>query len=165
MAYYFLDTARRTGFVVASNSSRASSLHLAVLGVWADAEFGPAQRQVYPPAPRWDPIALGTFVLAGALALALLVSAGRFVRQVRAGRRVRAHRPAARALIWILPWLLWLLFIWYTVYSPLPLVLPHGFPDFWPSPAVLVLMIVLALWSAYRAVVAFYPRRMADAQA
>ncbi len=158
MAYYFLDTARRSGFVVASNSSRASSLHLTILGLWSDAEFGPAQRQVYPPAPRWDPLAIWTFELTALLALALLISAAVFFWQVRTGRRLRAHTPTVSGLLGALPWLLWLLFIWYTIYSPLPLYLPYAFPDFWNSPAVPILMIVLALWVGYRVMAAFFPR-------
>jgi hypothetical protein len=155
MAYYFLDTVRRTGFVVASNSSRAAPLHLTILGLWSDAEFGPSQRRAYPPDPRWDLIAIATFALAGVLALPLLLLAGRLAWQARRARRVRAARPAVRTLLTALPWLVWLLFIWYTIYSPLPLYLPQGFPDFWPSPAVLVLMAVLALWVVYRAVAAY----------
>lgn len=157
MAYYFLDTARRVGFVVASNSSRATSLHLTILGIWSDAEFGGGSRKDYPPAARWDTIAYGSFAMAGALALGLLIAAGRFARQARAGRRVRIARPAMSDLLAGVPCLAWLIFIWYTVYSPLPLYLPHGFPDFWRSPAVDVLMTVLVLWVIYRALVAFFP--------
>ena len=52
MAFYFLDTTRRTGFVAASNSSRATSLHLDILGLWSDATFGSAARAAREPRTR-----------------------------------------------------------------------------------------------------------------
>lgn len=158
MAYYFLDTTRRTGFVVASNSSRATSLHLDILGLWSDATFGPAVRSERAPDPRFDWLGVASFVLAGILALVLLFTSVRCAWQIRTGRRVRAARLRRGALIFGLLWLAWLLFIWYTVYSPLPLFLPYGFPDLWPTLGSRALMAVLVGWVIYSVVAAYFVR-------
>jgi hypothetical protein len=68
-----------------------------------------------------------------------------------------AVRPALRGLLLGLPWLLWLLFTWYTIYSPLTLYLPAGFPDLWPTLGSHALMVVLLAWVTYSPVAAFLP--------
>ncbi len=156
-AFFILDTRRREGFVIASASLRGGPMHLAVLNRWLDA-FYPGQRTDPPPAPALDPTALLTLGLAAIVGLPLPVLMARSARDLAKGRLTRRQRPTLRSLLPALPWMFWLLFNWYTVYSPLPVYLPAGFPDFWPSPATAVLLAVLAAWTAYRVAVAFTVR-------
>lgn len=163
-AYYFLDTTRRTGLVVASNSSRAAPLHISILGLWSDATFGPAVHSEQPPDPRFDVIGVASAALAGILALALLFSAVRSGWQIHTGRRVRATQLRRSPLLFGLLWLAWLAFIWYTIYSPLPLFLPYNFPDLWPTLGSKLLMAVITGWVIYSVVASFYVRAPARAR-
>lgn len=146
MAYFVLDTVRREGFVVASPSSRATNFHLTVFNLWLDAVYGPGARTDWQPDPPLSPLTVLTLGLAAALAAALLAVAARLVWQLRRGRLILTNRPSARGLLLTLPWLIWLLFSWYLAYSTLPLYLPAGFPDLWPTPGSHALLMVLVGW-------------------
>jgi hypothetical protein len=92
------------------------------------------------------------------LLIVLLVGLFRFVRDVRSGRRARVDRPSRRSLVRAVPWVLALLFGWYTLYSPLPIYLPGWYPDLWPTTGTGVLMGTLTVGIAFRVASAFFPR-------
>lgn len=161
MAYFHLDTVTREGFVVAAPSNRASSFHLAIFNLWLDAVYGPGLRTDWVPAPRLSVFSLLPLAAAVILAVALLVAGLRLIWQVRTGRRGWQGRVSARDLLPGLPWLAWLVFLWWTVYSRLPLYLPAGFPDFWPTPGSHALLAVLLGWVIYSGISAYAPRRAA----
>ena len=101
-------------------------------------------------------LALGLAILAG---LGLLVALARFAIQVSRGRRTPVRRPRITRLLLTMPWLAWLLFALYAVYLPLPLYLPAWYPDMWASPSMACLVSVLAAWTVYGVVAAFFPRQ------
>jgi len=61
-----------------------------------------------------------------------------------------------------LPWVLALLFGWYTLYSPLTLYLPTWYPDLWPTTGGGILMGTLIIGIAFRVATAFFPHGGGD---
>ncbi|MCW5854274.1 MAG: beta-lactamase family protein, partial [Anaerolineae bacterium] len=159
MAYFSLDTVTREGFVIASNSSRSSPFHMAVRNEWLDAAYGPGSRADFPPDPTTEPVSAFFQLPATLLGAAWPLALAWFLVQVRSGRRAWGGRPTPRVLGPALGWLLPLLFLWYWVYSPLPLVLPAAWPDLWPMRAVGYLLGVLLAWAALSVVIALYPQQ------
>lgn len=157
-AFFILDTATGDGFVVASASNRAWPLHNAIIGLFLDTAYGPGSRTSLAPLPSLE--LLSWVFLANSLVLLVVIALGlfRFVRDVRSGRRARVDRPSRRSLVRALPWVLALLFGWYTLYSPLTLFLPGWYPDLWPTTGSGVLMGTLIAGIALRLVMAFFPQ-------
>jgi CubicO group peptidase (beta-lactamase class C family) len=158
-AFFILDTVSRQGFVVASASNRAGPLHNTITDLWLDAAYGPGIRTEWPPSPTIGLLSLMSIAIASVLTLILAVALFRFVREVRAGNRTRVGQPDRRGLLLVLPWVLGLLFGWYTVYSSLPLYLPAWYPDFWPTTGSLILTLTLTAWIAFSLIRTFFPRR------
>jgi hypothetical protein len=162
-AFFILDTVTGDGFVIASASNRAGPLHSAITGLFLDATYGPGTRTSSAPLPAleilsWVFLAISLFLL-----VVLVLGVFGFIRDMRSGRRARVDRPSRRSLVRILPWVLSLLFGWYTLYSPLTLYLPAWYPDLWPTTGAGVLMGILITGIAFRVVTAFFPRGTADA--
>jgi CubicO group peptidase (beta-lactamase class C family) len=151
MAYFILDTVRREGFVVASPSNRADPLHLTVFDLWLDATYGPGARTAWPPAPAIGPLSQLLIAVAAVLAVLLGVATMFLVRRLRTGRRA-SRPPAASVTVTVLPWVVALLFGWYTVYSSLPLYLPSWYPDLWRTTGSDAVMVTLTAWAAFSGV-------------
>lgn len=161
-AFFILDTVTGDGFVVASASNRAWPLHNAIIGLFLDSTYGPGNRTSLAPLPSLE--LLSWVFLAISLVLLVVTALGlfRFVRDVRSSRRARVGRPNRRSLLRVVPWVLALLFGWYTLYSPLELILPAWYPDLWPTTGSGVLMWMLEIGIAFRVVIAFFPRVQDD---
>ncbi len=164
MAYYILDKVTRQGFVIASNSSRSGPFHHAVFNDWLDAAYGPGPRTDLPPEPTVESVSAFFQLPASVLGVAWILSLAWFLVQVRSGRRAWGGRPGWRTLWPALAWLLPVLFIWYWLYSPLPLVLPAAWPDLWPMRAVGYLVGALLAWAGLSVVIALYPKPRAARQ-
>ena len=157
-AFFILDTVTGDGFVVASASNRASPLHGAITGMFLDTAYGPGTRPSLAPLSSLEIVSWLFLVISVVLLIVLLVGLFRFVTEVRSGRRARVDRPSRRNQVRTLPWVLALLFGWYTLYSPLPLYLPGWYPDLWPTTGSGVLMGILMTGIAFRVATAFFPR-------
>jgi hypothetical protein len=160
-AFFILDTVSGEGFVVASASNRAGPLHSTITALFLDTTYGPGTRVTSAPLPGLEILSLIFLAISLVLLAVLLLGAFRLIRGVRSGRRARVDSPSRRSLMRGLPWVLALLFGWYTVYSPLPLYLPAWYPDLWPTTGSGVLMGVLATGVAFRIAKAFFPRTTA----
>jgi CubicO group peptidase (beta-lactamase class C family) len=159
-ALFILDTVRGDGFVVASASNRSAPLHSAITDLFLDANYGPGPRTSQAPLPRLEVLSLVFLAISFVLVVVLLVvGVVRLVRDVRAARRVRVDRPSWRNLVRALPWILSLMFGWYTLYSPLTLYLPAWYPDLWPTIGSGVLMGTLTAGIIFRLAAALFPRR------
>jgi CubicO group peptidase (beta-lactamase class C family) len=158
-AFFLLDTVTGDGFVVASASNRAAPLHSAVTNLFFDASYGPGTRTSPAPVSNLESLSIVFLVISAVLVGVLLVGVVGFVRDLRASERVRVDRPSWRTLARTLPWLLSLVFGWYTLYSPLTLYLPAWYPDLWPTIGSGVLMGTLMAGIAFRLATAFFPRR------
>lgn len=157
-AYAFLDLERRIGFVSVSNSSRAAPLHRVVLGLWSDAEFGPAPRARPEPLPRLDPFAALYWSLAGlALISALHAGLGLWFGLLRGRRRASPRLKAGPALLGA-AWLLAAAWTWYALHSSLPLHAPAWLPDLWPSSGSVAFIAAGLLAGALWLVRSFFPR-------
>jgi hypothetical protein len=95
--------------------------------------------------------------ISAVLTLILALGVLRFVRAVRVGKRTSVPRPTRRGVVLSLPWVVALLFGWYTVYSSLPLYLPAWFPDVYPTRGSLLLTMTLAAWLIFGLTKAFFP--------
>jgi CubicO group peptidase (beta-lactamase class C family) len=157
-AFFILDTVTGNGFVVASASNRAGPLHGAITGLFLDTAYGPGTRPTMAPLPSLEILSWVFLGVSLVLLIALLVGLFRLVRDVRSSRRARVDRPSRRSLVRALPWVLALLFGWYTLYSPLTLYLPAWYPDLWPTTGSGVLMGILLTGIAFRVATAFFPR-------
>jgi hypothetical protein len=157
-AFFMLDTVTGDGFVVASASNRAGPLHSAITGLFLDTAYGPGTRPSLAPLPSLEILSWVFLAISLVLLIVLLVGLFRFVTEVRSGRRARVDRPSRRSLVRALPWVLALLFGWYTLYSPLVLYLPAWYPDLWPTTGSGVLMGTLIAGIAFRVATAFFPR-------
>jgi CubicO group peptidase (beta-lactamase class C family) len=157
-AFFILDTVTGDGFVVASASNRAGPLHGAITGLFLDTAYGPGTRPSLAPLPSLEILSWIFLGISLVLLIVLLVGLFRFVSEVRSGRRVRVDRPGRRSLMRALPWVLALLFGWYTLYSPLALYLPGWYPDLWPTTGSGVLMGTLITGIVFRVATAFFPR-------
>ncbi|HEX2421158.1 MAG TPA: serine hydrolase domain-containing protein [Acidimicrobiia bacterium] len=162
-AFFILDTVTGDGFVVASASNRAGPLHSTITNLFLDTAYGAGTRITSAPLPRLELFSWVFLAISLVLLIVLVAGLIRFVRDVRSGRRARVPSPSWRSLMRGLPWLLALLFGWYTLYSPWPLYLPAWFPDLWPTAGSAVLMGILATGFAFRIATAFFPRRTGDA--
>lgn len=160
-AFFILDTVSGEGFVVASASNRAGPLHSSITALFLDTTYGPGTRVTSAPLPGLEILSLIFLAISLVLLAVLLLGAFRLIRGVRSGRRARVDSPSWRSLMRGLPWVLALLFGWYTVYSPLPLYLPAWYPDLWPTTGSGVLMGILATGVAFRVAKAFFPRTTA----
>jgi CubicO group peptidase (beta-lactamase class C family) len=160
-AFFILDTVSGEGFVVASASNRAGPLHSSITALFLDTTYGPGTRVTSAPLPGLEILSLIFLAISLVLLAVLLLGAFRLIRGVRSGRRARVDSPSRRSLMRGLPWVLALLFGWYTVYSPLPLYLPAWYPDLWPTTGSGVLMGILATGVAFRVAKAFFPRTTA----
>jgi hypothetical protein len=158
-AFFILDTVTGDGVVVASASYRAGPLHNAITGLFLDTIYGPGSRTTLAPLPSLELLSWLFLAISLLLMIVLLVGLFRLVGDVRAGRRARVERPSRRGLVRFLPWVLGLLFGWYTLYSPLALYLPGWYPDLWPTTGSGVLMGTLITGIALRVATAFFPRR------
>jgi hypothetical protein len=156
-AFFILDTVSGEGFVVASASNRAGPLHSSITALFLDTTYGPGTRVTSAPLPGLEILSLIFLAISLVLLAVLLLGAFRLIRGVRSGRRARVDSPSWRSLMRGLPWVLALLFGWYTVYSPLPLYLPAWYPDLWPTTGSGVLMGILATGAAFRVAKAFFP--------
>jgi hypothetical protein len=158
-AFFILDTVTGDGFVVASASNRAGPLHSTITNLFLDTAYGPGTRTTSTPLPSLELLSWVFLAISFVLLIVLVVGLIRFVRDLRSGRRGRVHPPSRRSLMRGLPWLLALLFGWYTLYSSWPLHLPAWFPDLWPTKGGGVLMGILTTGFAFRVATAFFPRR------
>ncbi|HKY48038.1 MAG TPA: serine hydrolase domain-containing protein [Acidimicrobiia bacterium] len=158
-AFFILDTVSGDGFVVASASNRAGPLHNAITALFLDTTYGPGARSELAPLPSFE--ILSWVFLAVSLVVMIVLTLGlvRFVKELRSGRRARVDRPRWPSLLRALPWVLALLFGWYTLYSSLALYLPGWYPDLWPTKGSGVLMFVLLAGITFRVATAFFPRR------
>jgi hypothetical protein len=157
-AFFILDTVTGDGFVVASASNRAWPLHNAIIGLFLDSNYGPGSRTNLAPLPALEILSWVFIVISFVLLVVVALGLFRFVRDVRSGRRTRIGRPTRRTLARMVPWVLALLFGWYTLYSPLALILPAWYPDLWPTTGSGVLMGMLGIGIVFRLVIAFFPR-------
>jgi len=157
-AFFILDTVTGDGFVVASNSNRAEPLHEAITGLFLDATYGPGDRTYSAPLPPLEPLSWVFLAVSLMLWVVLLTGLVRFIRDLRSGGRSRVTRHLRRGLGRALPWVLSLLFGWYTFYSPLTLYLPAWYPDLWPTTGGAALMLTLIAGLAFRVATAFFPR-------
>ena len=156
-AFFILDTRTGNGFVVASASNRAGPLHSAITNLFFDATYGPGIRSSLEPLPGLELLSWVFLSVSVVLGVVLVVGLIRLVRDVRSGRRERVDLPSGRSLFRALPWVLALLFGWYTVYSPLTLYLPAWYPDLWPTTGSGVLIGTLTVGIAFRVASSFYP--------
>jgi CubicO group peptidase (beta-lactamase class C family) len=156
-AFFILDTVAGDGFVVASASNRAGPLHIAITNLFLDTTYGPGTRITSAPLPALELLSWVFLVISLMLLVVIVLGLFRFVTDVRFGRRARVDRPSRRSLVRVLPWVLSLLFGWYTLYSPLTLYLPAWYPDLWPTTGGGVLMGILITGIAFRIVTAFFP--------
>ena len=161
-AFFILDTVTGNGFVVASASNRAGPLHGAITGLFLDTTYGPGTRPSFMPLPSLELLSWVFLAISLVLMVVLLVGLFRFVSDVRSGGRARIDRPSRRSLVRAVPWVLALLFGWYTLYSPLTLYLPAWYPDLWPTIGSGVLMGILVIGIVFRLVIAFFPRVQED---
>ena len=157
-AFFILDTVTGDGFVVASASNRAGPLHSAITDLFLDATYGPSIRSSAAPLPGLELLSWVFLAISAVLLVVLALSLLRFVSDVRSGRRARSDSPSRQSLVRAVPWLLALLFGWYTLYSPLPIYLPAWYPDLWPTRGSGVLMGTLVAGITYRVATAFFPR-------
>lgn len=157
-AFFILDTVSGDGFVVASNSNRAAPLHTAITGLFLDATYGPGDRTNSTPLAALEPLSLVFLAVSLALWVVLLWGLGRFITDLRSGRRARVARPSWRGLVRTSKWALALLFGWYTLYSQLTLRLPGWYPDLWPTTGSLVLMGTLVAGLVFSLASVFLPR-------
>ena len=155
-AFFILDTVTGDGFVVASNSNRAAPLHNAITGLFLDATYGPGDRIDSAPLPLLEPLSWVFLAVSLVLWIVLMVGLVRFLRDVRSGRRARVARPSRGRSMRALPWVLSLLFGWYTLYSSWNLYLPAWYPDLWPTTGSVVLMVTLIAGLAFRVATAFF---------
>jgi CubicO group peptidase (beta-lactamase class C family) len=162
-AFFLLDTVIGDGFVVASASNRAGPLHSAITDLFLDANYGPGTRTSQEPLPGLEILSLVFLAISSVLVVVLLVGIVRFVRDVRAARRAKVGWPSWKNLVRALPWVLSLMFGWYTLYSPLTLYLPAWYPDLWPTTGSGVLMGTLITGIVFRFATALFPRRGEDA--
>ncbi|HSJ34365.1 MAG TPA: serine hydrolase domain-containing protein [Acidimicrobiia bacterium] len=162
-AFFILDTVTGNGFVVASASNRAGPLHDAITDLFLDTAYGPGIRVGSAPLPALEPLSWVFLIISLGLSAMIGLGLFRFLREVRSGRRGRVHPPSRLSLLRALPWVLALLFGWYTLYSPLALYLPAWFPDLWPTRGGAVLMGTLIAGLALRVATAYYPRRSGGA--
>jgi hypothetical protein len=158
-AFFILDTVTGNGFVVASASNRAGPLHGAITDLFLDTTYGPSIRTSPPPLPGLELLTWLFLAISLVLLVVLALSLFRFIGDVRSGRRARSDSPSRRSLVRAGPWLVALLFGWYTLYSPLTLYLPAWYPDLWPTRGSGVLMGTLIAGIAFRVASAFFPRR------
>ena len=156
-AFFILDTVTGDGFVIASASNRAGPLHSAITGLFLDTTYGPGIRTNSAPLPALELLSWVYLTISLVLLVLLVFSFFRFVADVRSGRRARVYLPSRRSLVRALPWVLALLFGWYTLYSPLTLHLPAWYPDLWPTTGSGVLMGTLITGVVFRVVTAFFP--------
>lgn len=156
-AFFILDTVTGDGFVIASASNRAGPLHGAITNLFLDTAYGPGIRTSSAPLPALELLSWVFLSTSLVLLVVLVVGLFRFVTDVRSGKRGRMDRPSRQGLTRAVPWVLALLFGWYTLYSPLPLHLPAWFPDLWPTTGSSVLMGILISGIAFRAATAFFP--------
>jgi CubicO group peptidase (beta-lactamase class C family) len=154
-AFFVLDTIDRDGFVIASPSSRAGPLHDSVFDLWLDATYGPGAREARPPVPPLEWQSQLLIAVAAVLLLILVVAMTVFLRRQRAGHRP-VRRPAVSVATTVSPWVVALLFGWYTIYSSLPLHLPDWYPDLWRTTGSDALMVTLAAWVAFSGVRAIH---------
>jgi CubicO group peptidase (beta-lactamase class C family) len=164
-AFFILDTVTGDGFVVASASNRAGPLHRAITNLFLDTTYGPGTRTTSTPLPRLELLSWLYITISFALLVLLVVGLLRLAADVRSGRRARFQTPSLRGLARTLPWVLALLFGWYTLYSQLPLYLPAWYPDLWPTTGGVVLMGTLIAGIAFRVATASFPRMAEDATA
>jgi len=157
-AFFILDTVTGDGFVVASASNRAGPLHNAITGLFLDTTYGPGTRTSSVPLPSLELLSWVFLTISLGLLVVLAPGLLRFVRDVRSGRRARLDWPSRRSLVRALPWVLALIFGWYTLYSPLTLYLPAWYPDLWPTTGGGVLMATLIAGIVFRVATAFFPR-------
>jgi CubicO group peptidase (beta-lactamase class C family) len=162
-AFFILDTVTGHGFVVASASNRAGPLHGAITDLFLDTTYGPSIRTSPVPLPGLELLSWVFLTISVVLLAVLALSLLRFINDVRSGRRKRSDSPSRRSLLRAVPWVLALLFGWYTLYSPLTLYLPAWYPDLWPNRGSGVLMATLMAGTAFRVAGAFFPRLVEDA--
>ncbi len=162
-AFFILDTVTGDGFVVASASNRAGPLHGAITDLFLDTAYGPGIRTGTAPLPALELLSWVFLSISLVLSVILVMGLFRSVTDVRSGRRGRVDRPSRKSLVRALPWVLALLFGWYTLYSPLTLYLPAWYPDLWPTTGGSVLMGTLIAGAAFRVAMAFFPRKTQDA--
>ena len=158
-AFFILDTVSGDGFVVASASNRAGPLHNAITALFLDTTYGPGARSGLAPLPSVEILSWVFLIISVVVMIVLILGLVRFVKELRSGRRARVDRPRWPSLLRALPWVLALLFGWYTLYSSLALYLPGWYPDLWPTKGSGVLMFVLMAGTTFRVAAAFFPRR------
>jgi CubicO group peptidase (beta-lactamase class C family) len=159
-AFFSLDTTRRSGLVMATNSSNGFPLNVAVMNLWLAVEQGQGD-SAYEPVPEPDGLTSANWAvleLAGLLVLPLLVLLVIFGLQIHSAKRARAPRPSRAGLLGAGFWVLVTLFWIYWFYTSLPLIFPPGFPDLWHMPQVEVVTSVLLGWAAFSAVSAWFPK-------
>jgi hypothetical protein len=156
-AFFILDTVTGDGFVVASNSNRAAPLHNAITSLFLDATYGPGDRAKSAPLPPVEPLSWVFLAVSLALWIVLMVGLIRFLRDLRSGRRARVAWPSRGGSMRSLPWLLSLLFGWYTLYSSWNFYLPAWYPDLWQTTGSAVLMVTLIVGLVFRVATAFFP--------
>lgn len=161
-AFFILDTVTGNGFVVASASNRAGPLHGAITNLFFDTSYGPGVRTSPAPLPMLELLSWVFLTISFGLSVVLLVGLFRFVRDLRSGRRARVDWPSRRSLMRVLPWVLALLFGWYTLYSPLTLYLPAWYPDLWATTGSGVLLSTLIAGVVFRVAAAYFPRLAFD---
>ena len=160
-AFFSIDTARREGLVMAANSSNGFPLCATVQNLWGKTIYGLSDSLVER-APDPDSLPLQAVIelaLAGVLALALLIAAAVFILQMRAQKRVQTRRPGVKGLVWAGIWALLALYWIYWFYTALPLPFPPGFPDFWHTPQVDLVLVVLLAWVAFSLVKVWFSSR------
>ena len=161
-AFFSVDTFRREGLVMAVNSSNGFSLNAAVQNLWIKTTYNLSSEAVEP-APEPEGLSLQGMImlaLAGVLALGLLIAAAIFIIRLRSQKLARSRRPSPKGLVWSSIWALLTLYWIYWFYSALPLPFPPGFPDFWHTQQVDMVMGVLLVWVAFSLVKAWYPKKI-----
>jgi CubicO group peptidase (beta-lactamase class C family) len=155
-AFFILDTDRREGLVLATNSANGFPLLTAVEDLWAQTALSEHVNIVPPVSDLLGVPGRIGWGIAAALGAAWVLSGAVFLTQLRSSRRAARFRPLR--LLGSLPWVLLALFWWYWFYSPERGLLPTTFPDAWPLPQAAYVLTALLAWVVLSLGMAFYPR-------
>ncbi|RPI29664.1 MAG: class A beta-lactamase-related serine hydrolase [Chloroflexota bacterium] len=157
-AFFILDTGRREGVVMATNSANGFSLLTAVQNLWVNTALGDHVNVYPPPADLLGFQGRAALIIAGALGAAWALAALVFGLQIRSGWRQVAKLSWPR-LLGVLPWALLALFWCYWIYVPYRGLLPTTFPEVWPIPQAAYVMAALLAWVVLAVAMALFPRK------
>lgn len=161
-AHFTINTTRREGFVIASNSSRGRALNVAVRRLWLKTVLGmDAGSDPLPSEEVWATTLVNdiAFKIAVMLWIVLLAAAGWCTSQIAYGRRRWSGPHPRRSLVVVGPPVLLMLIWWYCFYAPesMPLPLPPTFLSIWTLPLLNYITALLLGWIGFSLLLLFSP--------